>query len=73
MKTHEICGAIDVQWEDGKRVWCTPAWVAARRGKPFNITPQTITRPYWTTPCDPQCCGPELTDEEIESVLKDVH
>lgn len=64
----EICGAIDIQTEDGSRIWCPPAWVAKQRGIPFEVTKWTITRPYWTSgpKCRPQTSGPELTDEEIQ-------
>jgi hypothetical protein len=64
-----INGAMGVYLKDGTAVWFPPAYMAAREGRPYEVSPATITRPYWTR--GPECkngVGPDLTDEEIESV-----
>lgn len=70
--TTAIAGACDIQLDNGSRIWCPPAYMALRAGVPFDVTPMTITRPYWTvgTMCKPHTCGPCLTDEEIEKYVK---
>lgn len=74
MTFKETNGAIDIQFEDGRRIWCPPAWVASMRGKPFNVTTMTITKPYWTAGpmCKYQSAGPELTENEIAELLKEL-
>lgn len=66
---------IDLKIDDNNRIWLPPAFVAKFYNldwRPYfwirQCSPIFTNRPYWTEGinCKQQCCGRDLTDEEID-------